>query len=177
MRLGKCLRKHWRPLWPAMSWTLSDTLTLCFIPLCLCVGVCARVHALCARCMACSDLIRFLCLCAVFVFLRKRAWHEACWSWGVHAEGLSSRETGFNRGRSRWRRKNTRTDLCRFELSWVNLQITCGINRVRNTQGIQGHSRSRLASFGLCTFLHWAVDEWMSSAPVVVFKKQPSIKL
>lgn len=56
----------------------------------------------------------------VYVSLRKCAWNEASWSWGVHAESLSSRENGFNRGSQ----KRTYKDLlCVFCLHYINMLL------------------------------------------------------
>lgn len=116
MRLEKWLWKQWQcHLFNLRSrvcfhskWTLSDTLTLPLILLSLCVRC---VHDACPPCASYISS----CLHAVYVlvcaFLRKRAWHEACWSWRVHAESLSSGENGFNRGRSRRARRNAQRQI------------------------------------------------------------------
>lgn len=83
----------------------------------------------CMWCVPTSCLIHFFmfvcCVRLLFVFLRKRGWHEACWCRRVHAESLSSRETGFNRGRSRRACKKRAIGINRSEMNMDFKFVKC----------------------------------------------------
>lgn len=93
-------------VWFHSNWTQGDTLTSSLIFLCL--YVCCGHNAPLPCSSYVSLCLHVRCVCVFVCFFRKCAWHEACWSRGVHASSLPSGEDGFNRGRQEEHEKNTK---------------------------------------------------------------------